>query len=405
MLISFKYPPYASVGSFRWSKLSKYLARMGYQIHVITVEWKYQHGKELLEEVKSPNIIIHRIKSGYCHNITYKKFNNYYLNGIKERALKAFNSVFSIFDEAQNWGHYLLPYCEKLIKDENIRVVIATGGPFQVNKWATVLKKKLPNIKLIQDFRDPWADHPFLKLSAERRSLVNVQQKEAVESANEVVCITNGLLDLYLKDSPHKTGHVIYNGCDSELKEYNPNMRHPPEEFSFAHIGSLTSGRDRPFHSLMDGVRKVKNRIPTIKVVLVGSVSEKLLSPYKDLMEQKILISHGRMSQADAHKIVRCCRYALQLNAKEWPYLVSTKIYEYGMLRVPTVSINYGGDVDELVKNNRLGYSVNLDKDYVEEFLINLYERGYEEFDYNIKQYEYKNLAAQYAKLIEGRAI
>ena len=40
LVIAYKFPPYAGVGGFRWAKLSKYLARLGHEVHVVTVPWR-----------------------------------------------------------------------------------------------------------------------------------------------------------------------------------------------------------------------------------------------------------------------------------------------------------------------------------------------------------------------------
>ena len=50
----------------------------------------------------------------------------------------------------------------------------------------------------------------------------------------------------------------------------------------------------------------------------------------------------------------------LQLNSFEYPYLVSTKIYEYPALGLPVLSINGGGDVEDLIVKNQIGISLNI---------------------------------------------
>ena len=160
LLIAFKFPPYAGVGGFRWSKFSKHLARLGYEIHVITVNWKNYGENTFLKDVQHDNIHIHKIPSGYPHNLKYRPFSNYIFEAIKLIFFTFLNRFIFYDDEAQHWGKYLIPYCEKLIAKENIPIIIATGHPFQANYWASVLKNRNPTLKLIQDFRDPWVDQP-----------------------------------------------------------------------------------------------------------------------------------------------------------------------------------------------------------------------------------------------------
>src|SRR4030042_3229476 len=154
LLIAYKFPPYAGVGCFRWSKLSKYLAKMGYTIHVVTVKWDKMGNDTYMQDVTHPNIIIHRIPSLYPHNLKYKRYKNTTIGRFKRVIKLGFFKIFDVFwyeDEAQYWGRSLLPYCKKLINDHQIHTVIATGHPFMANYWASKLKQGLPQITLIQD--------------------------------------------------------------------------------------------------------------------------------------------------------------------------------------------------------------------------------------------------------------
>ena len=165
LLIAFKFPPFPGVGASRWSKLSKYLAKKGHEIYVLTVPWTISGSSSLIEDVIHQNIHVHRIKSGYIHNVYYKDFGNVLLNWLKVKILYLLNRFFYWDDEAQNWGRYLLPAAKKLIQENNIKVIVATGAPFEANYWAAMLKKEMQDIFLIQDFRDPWAQNPFKKYS------------------------------------------------------------------------------------------------------------------------------------------------------------------------------------------------------------------------------------------------
>ena len=40
LIIAFKFPPYGGVGSFRWSKFTKYLAKSENKVNVLTIKWK-----------------------------------------------------------------------------------------------------------------------------------------------------------------------------------------------------------------------------------------------------------------------------------------------------------------------------------------------------------------------------
>ena len=404
LLIAFKFPPYAGVGGFRWAKLCKYLARIGHEIHVVTVHWKQLAPDTLYEDVQRPNIHIHWIPSGYPHNFKYRRMQNRYLNALKVRGLFLLDRAFFYDDEAQHWGRYLLPYCEQLLQKESLDTIIATGHPFQANRWAAIIKQRHPPIKLIQDFRDPWTDDPFHFLPESKKPLVRAWQNLAVEAADCLVAVTQGLLALYLDTSQQKQGVVIRNGYDPE--SFKAETRRQPRiaqnpGLSFIHIGNLLSGRQRPLIQFLRAVQKVSPEIPGIRITLVGGYEKRQLEQeFSSLIQKGILTLIPHIPQQQALKMARQYAYALQFNAKDYPYALSTKIYEYGMLKAPTVSINYGGEIHDLILKHDLGYSLHVERDDLVAFLWRLWRQPPPQFRFHVEPFAYDKLAAQYSELI-----
>ena len=156
LLIAFKYPQYSEVGGYRWTKFSKYFAENGCKIHVVTVKWNKRINQSWHNDVINKNITIHRIPSLYCHNLKYYKFSSDFFGMVLSKLRNQFIKLINLFyfvDEAQYWGKKLIPFCIKLIESEKIRYVIASGAPFMANYWASNLKREMPQIKLIHDFK------------------------------------------------------------------------------------------------------------------------------------------------------------------------------------------------------------------------------------------------------------
>jgi len=403
LLIAFKYPPFSGVGGFRWSKLSKYLAQLGHELHVVTVVWQQYQPNTLLADVEHPNIHIHRIQSNYPHNLRYRPITNYYLNFLRKSFFYLLNRFLFYDDEAQYWGRYLLPVCQRLIADKQIEVIIATGHPFQANRWAAVLKKANPQLTLIQDFRDPWVDNPLRSWPKSKRSQVEQWQTMSIETADCVVSVTNGLLDLLLSNTTQTHGLVIRNGYDDENLILADSL-FDQKGFSFVYIGNLFGGREKPLNIFLNAVRQVKSKISNLKISVVGGYSPIIKQTYQDLIESSVLVLRSPVSQHDAFQMVKEATYALHFNAKEYPYALSTKIYEYGMLKTPTVSFNYGGEIETLIRQHSLGYSVNVETDNIAEFLVTLHTQNKPEFRFDITSFSYRNLAKQYSTLINDCA-
>ena len=412
LLLAFKYPPYAGVGGYRWSKLTKHLARLGHTIHVLTVDWQGSGPNTLLEDVTSPNIIIHRLPSGYPHNFRYKPFGNKLIRYIRDRFFSWFMSYIYFDDEAQRWGNYVVPYALDLMKEKGIKTLIATGAPFQATRWAGEIKKARPETRLIQDFRDPWIDlptHPAkgkLFFSHSFVEQITAWQQEALERANIIVTITTGLRDVYKKHHPQGRYEVISNGYDSDslakvIKAAGAN-KEKEGHLTLTHIGNLFCGRDKPLRQLLLALREILPQVPNLRVKLIGGTGGWLRREFVDLIDKEALQLLPPVSQTEALRHVLQSTMALQVNAKELPYLVSTKIFEYAACKVPTLSINYGGQIETLVRERRLGHSLHCERDDLKDFLLHIEDRANQEFSYDIDDFDYAKLAQEYSRLIQA---
>jgi glycosyltransferase involved in cell wall biosynthesis len=407
LLIAYKFPPYAGVGGFRWAKLSKYLARLGHEIHVVTVPWPAYGPNTLTADAVEPGVTVHRIPSGSPHRFRHRPLSGRWRIAARHYALRALDAVLFYDDEAQRWGRHLVGFCERLIDERGIEVAVATGHPFQANRWAAQLKRRRPGLKLVQDFRDPWADNPFRSLSRRRAQHVRAWQREAVEAADAVVSVTPPLLDLFLQGTRDKLAAVITNGVDPEESSANGLSPSSADGVTrLTHIGSITNGRSRPLDTLLGAVREARRAGERIQVRLVGPMLESVGRANGDLVEDGLLVLWPTMSQSDALGLVAEGEYALQLNAREFPYAASTKIYEYALLRVPQVSLNYGGFVDEVVRDHGFGYSVDLStRPDLAGFVRSLPERACADrdgrFAFDVEPFTYPVLAGRYASLIE----
>jgi glycosyltransferase involved in cell wall biosynthesis len=406
LLIAYKFPPYAGVGGFRWAKLSKYLARLGYELHVVSAPWPAYGPNTLEADVRDPRIRIHAVHSGSPLSLRHRPLRGRYPVAARHYALRALDRLLFFDDEAQRWAPRLLPACDQLIAGYGIELAIATGHPFQANRFAAELKRRHPKLKLIQDFRDPWVDNPFRRLSSRRVARVRDWQRQAVEAADAVVAVTRGLLKLYLGSEPGPRGHVITNGADPETipaaGDRSGLLR--GDTIRLTHIGNVSNGRDRPLGLLLDALRRLPPGVCQLR--LVGAGLDGIRRSHSDLIERRLLEVHSPVAQGAALELVGAGDYALQLNAREFRYLVSTKVYEYAQLGVPTISLNYGGEVDALVREHGFGHSIDLTHcPDLAEFLRSLPGRAAADrdggFRFDVEPFTHPVLAQSYSALIE----
>ena len=408
LLIAFKYPPYAGVGGFRWSKLSKYLAEMGYKIHVVTVNWKQYGDNTYITDVQHPNIVIHRIPSLYPHNLRYKPFEHNLIGNFKRILRHLFFKFLNLIwyeDEAHFWGYSLLPFCEQMIENENIKNVIATGHPFMANHWAAKLKQKHPEINLIQDFRDPWNDDAIRFLPLKQMAKKSLQHEIfTLNNCDVLITVSDGLMDLLAKKiSANIDMAVIRNGFDIDICKKKPIKR----DFNLIYGGSLWAGREEPLDSFLKAVASIVREIPDLKIMFYGSFPFGLIKKYPKLFSDGVISTYSPVSPDQIQILMYESFACLLFNARIYPYAVSTKIYEYASLKRPILCVNYGGEIDDLIKKHQLGTSVNGDDiNQIKEGILKLYNLWKENPYYEISSvgleiYHYKNLAKMFEKYLK----
>ena len=404
LLIAFKFPPYAGVGGFRWSHLSRELALLGYRVHVVTVDWA-SHGPNTFSDlVRHENIVIHKISSGGPHNLRLKNFGNRIAIGLRNKLfLHLIDKYFFFHDEAQRWGKKLIPFCKKLIEKEQIPVVVSTGHPFMANYYASHLRLGNPNIRLVLDWRDLWYSDKSNNVSSSVRRQIKSMERIAFRAADINVTVTEGCRRTFLENVPDASICVISNGFSPQMFLHNnissTSILGSKECYTFVHIGNVASGREECLDAFLEYVSKHKK---LCKVHLAGNIPCLLRRKYTSLFDEGIVKFLGILSQKDAIELLNQADVALHFNAKHVPEAASTKIYEYAAARKPVLSLNFGGEPETLLTTYKWGVSVNLNIDSVDE-KVNNFLSGHMNMCFNddeILYFSYPQIAERYDMLL-----
>jgi hypothetical protein len=407
ILISYYFPPLAGVGVFRWAQICKYLAIRGYEIHVITVNWKNDGPNSLTNCLEDKRIHIHRLTSGYPNNLARRQIGNRLLRGIRN---KFFSSILHPFffphDEAQRWGKHVIPYVARLLEEKRISTVIATGNPFFSNVIAAQLKQLKKDVILIQDFRDSWASNPSIPqyntddaLRTEALWLENF----SIKSADAVVSVTHGVQKEICKDFSEIPSYMIHNGFDPEgIKSIiHDNGKTPNKPFVFIYTGEIEQNRIEGCRAFLRAVRKLTKA--NIKVDFIGGFPASLAKEFNDLFTSNIITHCGKLSHHETLSKLSTADAALSLLAREYPIAIPTKVYEYIGLHKPIFSISYGGgDLKKLLDNFCWGVEACPDDDNIDKKIVS-FMHNVENFKFNeddVKKFSYASIAKQFDDLI-----
>ena len=114
------------------------------------------------------------------------------------------------------------------------------------------------------------------------------------------------------------------------------------------------------FEILLNEVKAAK---ADIQVLHFGHFPLQTKRKFQDLIISKKLVLNDFVPQQDAFTELQHADIALHFGSPEFDYALSTKLFEHLGLRKPTLSLNFGGDIDLIIKQFDLGVSVNLNSE------------------------------------------
>ena len=234
LVLSYKFPPYEKIGARRWAKFAKYFVNKGYTVHVITNNWKIKNFRSSSQDdIDRPGIIIKRFQTPFNYFKSGKKIPDKIINKIEYLLSKMFNWT----DEAYPFYVFNFRKIVAYLEKNNISKIIATGGPFSSNYFASMIKRKSPSTIVIQDFRDLWTEEEAYFYEFKTRGpLDKIYRKEikmeefSLRFSDRIVSVTPGCLSRLERKAQdyglvNKKYSLIENGFDETDKKQIPSLQ------------------------------------------------------------------------------------------------------------------------------------------------------------------------------------
>ncbi len=375
LIITYYWPPAGGAGVQRWLKFSKYLSKLGYELHIYTVKnpESPENDSSLLKDIPK-NIKI--IKKPIWEPMNfYKKFtgqkgniNASFLNENSTEVNNSFTQKISLFirgnffipDAKMFWIKPSVKFLKTYITDNNINTIITTGPPHSVNVIGLKLKTKL-DIFWIADFRDPWTNIDFyreLKLTKWADKIHHKLEKNVLQKADKIVVVGNTMKEEFDKISGKNNISVITNGYDaddfSEYKKQNNN------KFIIAHIGSINKDRNHEsFYKSLNKLIKIDKEFEQkIKIVFVGKVDasvKEMLNKY-DLIKYTEIVNYLPHNEVVQYMFNANLLYLPINNTPNAKGILTGKFFEYLASKNPILAIGpTDGDIAKILKETNSG--------------------------------------------------
>jgi glycosyltransferase involved in cell wall biosynthesis len=229
LFLAHAFPPVRAIGCVRTWNTAKYLARLGWEITVVTPEpsvLRYVEDTQKVEQLEQEGI--RRILTGHRwrwlspdHLSCWNQGLGWIVGGACRRAARYLG-----VDDDIGWIRPVKQACSILTADD-VDVILATGSPFLAFTLAKWLSDRLDR-PYVLDYRDPWTENPHDDTRAPRATV----QKEAMLLAGCAAATIVSQSWASVMETRFHVGpklHVIPNGYDSEeLANVEPyNFGHP----------------------------------------------------------------------------------------------------------------------------------------------------------------------------------
>lgn len=323
---------------------------------------------------------------------------------------------FFIPDARRFWIRPSVKFLLRWLKENNVDAIVSTGPPHSMHLIAHGLKKKMPHLKWVADFRDPWTNIDFyheLKLSSWADARHHRLELNVLKSANAVVSIgqtmSSEFAGILAQANVSNRLEVIPNGFDPEA--IYTGAYTPDSKFSIAHIGTLNRSRNpNELWQVLAEIAKTDAEFATdLEIKLVGkvdyNVTESLIKAGLEKYVHKIdyvpLNEVGRVQKESRVLLLLINRTQ---NARG---IITGKFFEYMATGNPVLAIGpEDGDAAAIINETQCGYISGFDQtESLKQHILSLY-RQYKsgnlqrELSPQVSKYSRRELTGKMAALL-----
>lgn len=424
LIITYYWPPAGGPGVQRWLKFAKYLPEFGWKPVIYTPENPSYPllDESLMKDVpKDLDIVKTKIWEPYQLaeklNKSNKKFKAGQFDVGKNQSWKSKLSIwvrgnFFIPDARVFWVKPSVKFLEQYLKENQIEVVVTSGPPHSLHLIGLNLKKKLPNLKWIADFRDPWTEISYYKhLKLTKSSDQKHRQLENEVFRNADITLATSYTDAENFRKNGANALCITNGFDeSDSNTQTLKSSNTQTKFTLSYIGVLEQLRnpENLWKALNDLVTENAEFAEKFTLKFAGRIDDKILNSIEHSNLKNHILNLGYLSHDKAIEEMQTSEILLITNFPNDSSkgIIPGKIFEY--LATGKQIISFGpkdADVSKILNETQAGKHFSYDDSgKIKEFILEKFELwkdgNLSENTKNIEQFSRKNLTKKLAEIL-----
>ncbi len=390
LIITYYWPPAGGSGVQRWLKFTKYLPKYDWKPIVYTPGNPYFEVKDeaLCKDIpieaeiwKTPVWEPYALKDKLFGKEGKSQSAGVISNNksLKNRLLNWVRGNFFIPDPKLYWVKPSIKVLLKKIKEEGIEHIITTGPPHSMHLIGLGLKKLLPNLKWIADFRDPWSKLDLLDefhLSNSSRKKHQDLEKQVLQNADVTLTVS----ETWVKDLKRLGANrveLITNGYDTV--DFNSKLK-KNDKFIIGHYGLLNHLRNaknlwKALNSLCEENTELHDKL---EIHLSGNIDAEVILEIEShpflttKVKQLGYLSHVEvLSEYNEASVL----LLLLFNSKSGIGNYPGKIFEYFAAKRPILAFGpEDSDVKKLIEKTKAGMYFSYDETKLKDDILDFFK-------------------------------
>ena len=373
LIITYLYFPSKKIGAQRWTKIGKELIKKNQNLSILSIN----NGGKLNDNhsfFKSKNFseILRSNPSNFYEKVLY----NFWIR------ILPFFTKYNFYDLAIFDKKNVIDKAKKIIAENKIDIVIATGAPFSLCYYNIELKKSFKNLVLINDLRDPWTwnnEYGYNLLSEKRKLSENKLEQEVVENSDYILVPVEPMKEFLMSKYPNYKDKVKIIPHFFDVNEMPKELnKSPNKKIRFIYGGTIYPGTMQWYEEFSDAI------FNNYEKVSINIYSQNLNEDFKS-KNGLINLKKGIKETELLHKIKNSDYYIACYPEIDKDF-ISSKLYQIIYLKTPIILISPKGILSDFIKNYDLGVHILPEeiKNIKKGFLRNDFSFNFKIEDYNL---------------------